>query len=117
MKKIILLLAFVFIVQLQSSFAHGPKDIEIDYNEETKTLNVVVHHITQIAKKHYIRKMVIIKNDEEPINRFFYRQYNRLKVIKNVPLEAKDGDVIKIIVYGNKGGEYKWEFTLGEEKD
>lgn len=94
--KFLLLFLFISILIVDSTFAHPPQDIQLSYDKEKKVLDIIVKHTTKDLFEHYIKKLIIYKNDEELSQHSFKRQTTAARLVATVPLEVESEDVIRV---------------------
>lgn len=110
MKKVFILL-FLLALGIQA-FAIPPSDILVEYNAEGKNLHVEVKHISTNIRDHYIRRLVIYKNDIE-LKKFTYaRQTSAAALIQDLSIDAIPGDVIRVKAICNESGPEEKTFVV-----
>ncbi len=117
MKKFFL--AFVFLCVSNSSvLATPPRDLQLKYDPQAKSLEIVMKHPTVEPREHYIRTISVTVNNQEPqIHHWgFQRSLSEVKV--KLPLELKSGDTVHIKATCSQGGsaEADLAFELSEKK-
>lgn len=103
-KPALILAAFIFLLIVPAAGAHPPLDIALDYDQQNQVLHVQMEHIVHDMKDHYIRKTVITKNNDTPVEEYFRRQTTPTSFVLDVPLAAKTGDQIKVEAFCSEGG-------------
>ena len=98
-----LLVWFFCVLMNPNSFATPPAEIRLEYDVEQKVLKVDIDHISHNPHKHFIRKIEIYKNDEEPIIKRFAAQKSE-GISVEVALEAKEQDKIRVKAVCNQAG-------------
>ena len=94
------------------SWATAPSAIDMEYDAENKIFHVEVKHISHNMNKHYIRRLIVYKNDEE-VGKFTYpKQTSPNGLIEDLPLEAKSGDIIRVSAICNEAGPSEETFTI-----
>ena len=76
--------------------AHPPTDVDLSYDQGTKNLHVEVSHTTRNLQNHYIRKIVIDKNDIQIKDFVYPKQTTATMLIQDFPIDAASGDLIHI---------------------
>src|SRR3989338_5915853 len=99
-------------------FAHPPLSISAEYDSLKRVLHVQINHVAHDNDEHYIRKLEIIKNGEEPITMYYKRQQTPTEFSADISLEAQDKDVVTIKSFSNEGGslEHTIEIQIAEDK-
>lgn len=94
------------------AFAHPPK-IELVYDQELQTLKITITHITNNPREHYIRALMVYKDDEEdPIQDIrSVMQKHPTQYTEEIPLELQSGDKITVKGICSEKG-YKVETLL-----
>ena len=118
-KKIVIInFVLLFYVLLGQALAHAPSKIDLTYDADKKVLHLEMTHVSTNLLKHYIRKIIIYKNEEEVQNIYLVKQTTASTVVEDVPLEAKDGDVIRVKAICAEAGYKEESLTIREkEKD
>ncbi len=92
--------------------ATPPSAINIEYNADAQALHIEIKHVSRDLNEHYIRRMVVTKNDQE-IKKFTYsRQPSATGLSEDVALDAQSGDIIRVKVFGNKSGPKEETFVV-----
>lgn len=117
LKKILLITILLSIV---CSFAlnveaRPPSQIELAYDREKQSLHVVVKHISDNMRKHYIRKIDVSRNDEDPVPYYFSSQTSAAELIIDIPLEAQPNDVIYVEAVCSEAGRAEQTLVITEE--
>ena len=94
MKKIVMFLFFLSITSV--SFAHPPSNVKISYSSEQSMLAVNFTHLTNNGKKHYIRKISIIRSDVSTEDTYYVRQEEVKDVFKTIPIKLNPKEMIKL---------------------
>jgi hypothetical protein len=119
MKKLVLLF-ICLILSVQSSFAHSPYAIRVKKDLANDQLHITVMH--RVAKgsraAHYVEKIEVAVDDQEPIVEEFTSQRNRRfqKTAVTVP-DLRNREKIRIRSQDNKGCPIEKEFILREIED
>ena len=118
MKKIVLWLAlFIFFAVTSILYAHPPSNIQITFDQKTKTLQAIVIHNVSNPLNHYIKKVDIGLNGKEVIEQSILRQDNNdaQTVIYRIPY-VKDGDVLSVEAYCSISGKLTKELAVKIEE-
>ena len=78
-----------------SAEANPPQRIELSYNQETQILTIRVYHVSQRTRTHYIRRIVVSRNDE-PVTEDLFPSQNPWGIEHQVKVETKSGDVLTV---------------------
>lgn len=110
--KIILMLCSLLLTSAQA-FAHPPSDIQIEFDNNTKTLKAVVYHSVANPLTHYIKKVDISLNGQKVQTLNFTRQMQKTtQPVETMVPEAKAGDVLSVEAYCNLYGKLKKEIKI-----
>ncbi|GEM_PF-1257282 len=115
MKKFFTTLIFSFIY-LAAAHAAPPSNLTLDYDLDSGTLTAQGSHPTQDRFEHYIRRMMVTKNQEEPQTFYFTRQNSAGEFKQTVSLKIKAGDKIHVQVYCSLGGSSEADLVIPDEK-
>ncbi|MCX5697442.1 MAG: hypothetical protein NTU54_05700 [Candidatus Omnitrophica bacterium] len=117
MKKIALLLTFIFLAVSTIAYAHPPRDIKITFDPGTKMLQAVIYHDVANPANHYIKKVDVSLNGKGIIEHTLSRQdnFNTQTVTYLIP-DAKDGDVLAVEGYCNISGVLQKQITVQSRK-
>jgi len=63
-------------------------------------------------QKSYVRLMIVYLNDAQVTTLNYYRQNDYNKFIEDVPVNAQIGDIIKVDLFCQLGGEMSQELTV-----
>ncbi len=89
-------------------FAHGPKDITVDYNDETGKLQLTIEHPVNNTSSHYIDEIELEIDGEEVKTITYESQTDKKNHIVEIDLpEFKDGGELEIIAKCNRIGREK----------
>ena len=113
MKKFIVLFILVFFVGMNSTaFAHQPKEVLLDYDQETGQITVTVIHPTPSPDTHYIDRIEILVNGDMVLDAEPPRQGPKeLTVTYPIPrLNSKDQVIA--VAFCNRWGEKRGEITI-----
>lgn len=90
------------------SWARLPSKIAMSYDAQGKNLHLEIEHVTKNPRGHFIRNVVIYKNDVEIKKSLHVQQTSHSSLVEDVALEAVSGDVIRVKARCNEAG-YKEE--------
>jgi len=111
MKKIIIFV-FCFILTAQISQAHPPSQIDLSYNKMTRNLEVVIGHSVNNPEKHFVKKVVVKKNNKDLMEETFQGQDNSRNQTIIIPVSAEKGDIITAQAYCNISGKMSESITI-----
>lgn len=102
--------------------ATPPDSVDIQYNQDNQTMTLTGRHVTQDRLEHFIRRINVTINQQEPQKFYLTRQDSNSEFKKTIPVKLEPGDMVKIDVFCSKGGTRTAEFqvprvTQGEVKD
>jgi len=84
--------------------AHPPSAMDASYDAEKKNLHVGMQHVTKNPRKHFIRRLSVVKNGEAVDDRSYVQQTTATMLVDDIHLEAVTGDVLRIEAICNKAG-------------
>jgi len=94
--------------------AHGPKDVTLTYDSDSRTLTVTISHTVSNPRKHYVKKVTITQNGNPVATHEYTSQPEVSPFIYTYPVEAKTGDVLKIKANCNYFGSETGKLTVGK---
>ena len=95
-RKIFLLVIFLScMLTAHLTWARPPSSIDLTYDPKTEILHIDLKHPSSNPQQHHIRKILVYKNNEEPILFHYASQTSAEGTIQDVPLKAKPQDVIR----------------------
>lgn len=103
-QKMSLLLLIMLAMPTPPVFAHRPSGIDAVYDKDSNKLEITVSHIVSDRREHYIRKLSVFKNDDDPVIKFFTMQTLNYQHNYALDIDIKPGDRIKIEALCKKGG-------------
>ena len=103
-QKLTIFLSFFLMMVPVLSNATSPESLELKYDQLVGTLSAQGHHPTQDRFEHYIRRLIVVRNQEEPMKFFVTRQDSVSEFKITVPLKLEPGDKIHVDVYCSQGG-------------
>jgi len=99
-------------------FAHPPTGVEMEFDNETKVLTVLVTHPVNKINKHFIDKIVVELNDKEIVTQTFRTQGDgEGQEVMYVIVDAKAGDTIAVTGYCNVSGKKKASLTVEDQEE
>ena len=84
--------------------AHPPSDVKLSYDAPTATLHIEVAHVAKNLRQDGIRQLVVYKNDQEISRITIVRQTTPDSLTKDFPLEAVEGDAVRVRAISKGGG-------------
>lgn len=103
-RKIMMLVCFVVFMAPRISFATPPESLELSYNKDSGILTAQGPHPTQDRFEHYIRRVVVTRNQDEPQKFYVTRQDSASQFKFDVPFKAEPGDKLHVEVFCSQGG-------------
>jgi len=110
-QKLFWFIALSLFIPVQFVSANPPKEIKLNYDKDKNVLIVEVVHITRDRTEHYIRKILVSKNQEEPISSSFVDQPTSTGFTIEIPIDLAVGDTVRVKAVCNKAG-FKEETTV-----
>ncbi len=92
--------------------AHATPPSEMHLAYQNGTLNIEARHMSENLGKHYLRRLVVYKNDAQEKELTYIRQASPPKFIESIPLDAVPGDVLAVEVFCVKGGSKRAELIV-----
>ena len=103
---LVLVLAAVFFLHPQTSFATAPKDIKLEYEANTEMLTVTITHKSIATDFHYIKYVEIKKNGAVVSNNKYDSQPDPETFTYKYKVPAVEGDTIEVTgecsIFGSK---------------
>ena len=98
-------------------FAHNPTKIEITgFDAGKNQLSIRVTHPVSSARDHYVKKIEVIVDGKEPIEKkFFFQKGDRQTLTLNIP-GLGEAENITVKAYSNRGGSLEKDFSVEELK-
>jgi len=113
MRRILLtIFFFLCFFSISTSFATPPTSISLKYDLVKGSLHVEAIHPSFDLQKSYVRLMIVYLNDAQVTTLNYYRQNDYNKFIEDVPVNAQIGDIIKVDLFCQLGGEMSQELTV-----
>lgn len=103
MQKFIIFLIGL-ILSSYSSWATPPTHIQLSYDLDAQKLHIEVNHPSDRLDKHYIHKVVVVKNSQAAQEFYFTRQGEPAKFIANLDYKADAGDHLDVQFFCIQGG-------------
>jgi hypothetical protein len=101
------LLSFLLIFPL-SAFANPPSDVQLSYVQKDQVLQVTIAHYSFTPNYHYIKRVEIRKNSENPLVHEYKNQPDKSPFTYTYKLLLKEGDRVEVkaicSLYGSKSG-------------
>ena len=107
----------LFLSFVTTAYSHPPSRIDITYDPKEEVLSLTIAHITRDLNDHFIRRIEVKKNKEEPQIFYLNRQEKFNEFTYDISLEAEPNDVIKVKANCSKGGMKEEEFTVPEPEE
>lgn len=104
MNKAQWMITAVLIVHASGAWATPPQTLELSYNQDKQLLTVSGSHPTQDRLEHFIRRIRVTVNQNEPVTTYLTRQDSPGEFKAVVALNAQPGDTVKIEAFCNQGG-------------
>jgi len=98
-------------IPVQFVSANPPKEIKLNYDKDKSVLIVEITHMTRDRTEHYIRKIFVSKNQEDPISSFFVGQAASTGFTVEIPIDLAPGDTVRVKAICNEAG-FKEETTV-----
>ena len=104
---------------LFSTAAHAtpPTKIDLEYDKEKQILLADIAHISDKADEHYIRKIILQVNNDNPQIFNYRKQVKPNKFEVKLPLELQPGDVVKLKAQCSQGGDLEASLAIPEEDE
>jgi hypothetical protein len=93
--------------------AHNPTDMDLSFDTSTKELKVSITHPVSDTNIHYIKKIYIKINQEEPIIEEYTRQPGNSFTYTFDGLEVIEGYAVRVNAECNQGGSIIRELKVG----
>ena len=109
-----LLVAILTVLIPAAAFATPPGDLNLSFDVDKGQITVQGPHPTQEMTEHFIRRVVVVKNDE-PARTFYYpRQTSASEFKYTIELSIVPGDNIHVEVHCNQGGSKAGDLVIPE---
>ena len=105
---------FIFALRAAGS-AHPPSDIQLISDSDAGRLRVDMRHVTGNPRNHFIRKIIVYRNDQEAAHSTYAFQTSPAHMSADISVIAAGGDVLRARVFCNKGGIGEALLTVPEE--
>lgn len=92
------------------AWATPPESLDVSYNQEKGLITVSGRHPTQDRLEHFIRRVRVTINQDEPQTTYLTRQESASEFQATVAVKGNPGDMIKVEVFCSQGGSK--DFTL-----
>ena len=102
----------VMVIFLPLAYATPPTQIDLTYDLDKGNLHIEAKHPTDNLNKHYLRRLVVYKNDIQEQEFSYIRQTLPSKLVEDVAITAKIGDVLAVELFCKDGGSKKELLTV-----
>ena len=92
--------------------ATPPSDMSLTYDIEKSVLRVFAKHPSQRLERHYLRRLVIYKNDAAAKTVTFARQKLAAGLEEDIEFKAEPGDTINVEAFCSQGGSGKAQIEI-----
>jgi hypothetical protein len=110
--KLATAMCLVLLMVPRLSTATPPESLDISYSKELGILIVQGPHPTQDRFEHFIRRLIVTRNQDEPQKFYVTRQDSAGGFKIEVPFKAEPGDSLRIEVFCSQGGTKSADFAL-----
>ena len=94
------------------AYATPPSQMDLTYDPDKGILHVEAHHPVDNMSTHYLRRLVLYQNGAQVKEMFYFKQNAPVKFTEDIPVPAKEGDVLAVEVSCLKGGSKRAEMTV-----
>ena len=111
---------FIFLFYAAMASATPPSEILLSYDTDKSILHVSARHPSERLQRHYLRRLVISKNDVVVQTVTFSSQKLASGLEEDIEFKADPGDKISVEVFCSQGGSKKAELLIPKpdgEKD
>jgi len=115
MKKVFFGILIVFI--WLSKAGATPPDVTLNYDPGTQILKIDVVHVSNNVREHYIRRLVVYKNNEETESMTFPRQETPTGFTKSISMAVQPGDSIRVEAFCKEGGTKAAEVVVPQPEE
>ena len=115
MKKILIVFSLFIFWLTPTSDAHPPRNITLNYNDSDKILVIDIKHLSRDHARHYIKKIEVSLNGNDPQIIFNRQQVRPNNFTKEIPYQATSSDIIAVKAYCSKGGKFEESLTVTDE--
>ena len=107
------------ILSMYSSFsgATPPTHIQLSYDIEAQKLYIEANHPSDKLDKHYIHKVVVVKNSQEAQEFYFTRQGEPAKFVTNLDYKADAGDHLDVQLFCIQGGKAQSSLDISKPEE
>ena len=116
MRKILLTAGLFIFCVVNAAWATPPSSIDLSYDPENKNLHIEIAHASHDPRAHHIRKVEVTRNDDKPIDLYFATQTTPAMLTTDVPLEAKEGDTIRVVAICSEAGRKEETLVIPKEE-
>ncbi|MFA5059761.1 MAG: hypothetical protein WC676_03955 [Candidatus Omnitrophota bacterium] len=111
-QRIILCVFISTFFLLPMAFAHPPSGVELSYDSANGALTVQAEHVSKNPRKHYVRRIAVSKNQEDPVGFSFSSQNSASRVFEQIPFQANRDDVIHAKLICSEAGQSEATITI-----
>ncbi|MFC1510104.1 hypothetical protein ACFL49_00385 [Candidatus Omnitrophota bacterium] len=115
-KIAIVIISCVFMLNASMAFSRPPSSIELHYDQENSLLSIDVKHISRKVHKHYIRRVLLFKNDELVETFVFVKQQKPTGFLLEVSIDLLAGEEIRVKMICSKAGRKEQILIVDQEK-
>jgi len=112
MKAIVL--TAVLGVFISMAWATPPTSISLSYDLDKQSLHVEAIHPSFDLEKSYVRLMNVYVNGDQQYTQDYFKQNDHNKFTDDVPVTAKEGDLIKVELFCSLGGDMSQDLKVGK---
>lgn len=110
------LLAILLFTSIDAQ-AHTPTDMSLEYDYDSRTLNVTITHEVTDDPEHFIEKVKIIRNGEDALEQKYDSQPSEVPFTYSYTIDAAEGDELEVVAECNVNGEITRQITVhGEDR-
>ena len=92
------------VLSLPSAWATPPESLTLEYDSAAEVLTLAGSHPTQDRLEHFIRRAVVVRNQDEAKKFYVTRQDSASGFKFKVPFKAEPGDQLQVEVFCSQGG-------------
>jgi hypothetical protein len=96
---VLILLVLIFTLLPETTLAHPPSDMELEYDIGKQTLVVSISHSVSNPDSHYVEKIEIKKNGNLYLTEDYTNQPSTSTFTYTYDVTASDGDVLEATAY------------------
>ena len=110
--SVVLLCAALYSCMAATAFAHPPSGMTLSYDKEKEVLHIDISHVTHRPRKHFIRKVVVSKNEGVIDTVSFVQQTSSTALAVDVPVSAVAGDTLSVKAICSEAGIARESLTV-----